>query len=190
MMTKLVFLAALLAAVTAAKAQQPPAPVSPAKKELVAKVLQLQQPGIEAMARSMVEQPVAQMMQQVNLVLRQRVPADKRETLAREIQADMKKYIDEITPTVRERAVKLAPSTVGAVLEEKLSEDELRQVISMLESPVNRKFQALAGEMQRAIAEKLVAETRGVVGPKVQALEQSVSKRLAPYSGAASAPTK
>ena len=34
------------------------------KKELVAKVLQLQQPGIEAMARQMAEQPAMQLMQQ------------------------------------------------------------------------------------------------------------------------------
>jgi uncharacterized protein len=192
---KYTLLAGLMAAAvaTSAQAQAPAAsasaPVSAAKKALVAKVLQLQQPGIEAMARAMVEQPAAQLMQQVSMVLRSRVPADQREALARDIQADLKKYVDETTPSVRERAVRLAPSTIGAVLEQKLTEEELKQVIAILESPANRKFQALGGEMQRAISEKLVAESRSDVQPKIQAMEQSIGRRLGPFaSPAASAP--
>ncbi len=195
---KYTLLASLMAAAAVAHAQAPApapaaapaaAPVSAAKKALVNKVLQLQQPGIEAMARAMVEQPAAQLMQQVGMVLRNRVPADQRDALAKEIQADVKKYVDETTPTVRDRAVKLAPATIGAVLEQKLTEDELKQVIAILESPANRKFQALGPEMQRAITEKLVAESRTDVQPKIQAMEQSVTKRLGPFAApAASAP--
>lgn len=199
MNVKYTLLAGLMAAAVGAHAQAPApaaaptaaaaAPVSAAKKALVAKVLQLQQPGIEAMARAMVEQPAAQLMQQVSMVLRSRVPADQREALARDIQADLKKYVDEATPSVRERAVRLAPSTIGAVLEQKLTEDELKQVIAILESPANRKFQALGGDMQRAITEKLVAESRSDVQPKIQAMEQSIAKRLGPFAApAASAP--
>ena len=163
-------------------------PVSPAKKELVAKVLELQQSGIDGMARSMLEQPAMQVMQQVNAILAQRVPADKRDALAREIEGDLRKYVNESLPMMRERAAKLAPITIGAVLEDKLSEDELKQIVAMLESPTVRKYQALQGDMQRSFAEKLVAETRSTVQPRVQAMQQSIAKRLAPYTGAASAP--
>lgn len=174
-----------------APAAQPatPAPASPAKKQLVARVLQLQQPGIETMARGMVEQPALQMMQQVSAVVRQRVPQDKREALARDIQADMRKFLEDTTPVMREQALKLAPSTIGTILEEKMTEDELRQVIAILESPANRKFASLAGEMQRSIAEKLVAETRPTVEGQLRTLELSIQRRLAPYApNAASAP--
>lgn len=163
-------------------------PVSPAKKELVAKVLELQQSGIDGMARSMLEQPAMQVMQQVNAILAQRVPADKRDALAREIEGDLRKYVNESLPLMRERAAKLAPTTIGAVLEDKLSEDELKQIVAMLESPAVRKYQTLQGDMQRSFAEKLVAETRPTVQPRVQAMQQSIAKRLAPYTGAASAP--
>ena len=159
---------------------------SPAKKALVAKVLQLQQPGIEGMARQFAEQPAMQMMQQVGPAL-QRVPAERREAVAKEIQADARKYADEATPIVRERAVKLAPSTIGAMLEERFSEEELKQIVTLLESPLNKKFQAMGPEMQRALGEKLVAETRGTIEPKVKALEQSIIKRLEPAAGGASA---
>jgi hypothetical protein len=50
----------------------------------------------------------------------------------------------------------------------------------MLESPLQRKFQGMAGDMQRALVEKLVADSKGDVEPKVRAMQQSVSKRLAP----------
>jgi uncharacterized protein len=147
------------------------------KKELVAKVLQLQQPGIEAMATAMAQQPVAQIVQQVGPAL-QRLPADRREALSRDIDADLKKYIDEAVPIVRDRAVKLAPSTIGALLEERFNEDELKQLIGLLESPVNRKWQGMAPDMQKAIAEKLVAEAKPLVDPKARAMAESVNRRM------------
>jgi hypothetical protein len=176
----------------AAPAAPAPLPTSPAKKQLVAKIISLQTPGIEALARQMVEQPAAQLLQQAGPALQQRVPAEQREAVGREIQADVRKFVDEAAPVARERAVKLAPSTIGTILEERMTEDELKQVIAILESPANKKFQSLAGDMQRSLAEKLVAETRPLIQPKLQALEQSVAKRLGitpPPAGAAPAPS-
>jgi hypothetical protein len=156
-----------------------------AKKDLVAKVLLLQQPAVEQAAQALAERPALQMMQQAGIALQQQVPADKREAVAKDIQAEAKKYADEAVPLVRERAVKLAPSTVGALLEEKFSEEELKQLIAIIESPVNRKFLQLGGEMQNALIEKLVAETQSAIEPKVKALEQAIGKRLTQATGAA-----
>lgn len=188
-------LAALLLAAGQLAFAQTAAPSSPAKKELVQKILLAQQPGIESMGRQLAEQPAARLMQQVGPALQQRVPAEKREAVAKEIQGDFKKYTDEAVPIVRDRAVKLAPSTIGAVLEEKFTEDELKQILATLESPVNRKFQALGGEMQRSLGEKLVADTRPVIEPKLQTLERSIARRLgieppAAAGSAAPAPPK
>lgn len=165
------------------------AQTAPTKKELVARVLQLQQPGIEAMARQIAQQPAMQIMQQAGAAL-QRVPQERRDALARDIEADVRKYVDESVPVVTQAAVRLAPSTIGALLEERFSEEELRQIIGILESPVNRKFQGMAQEMQRSIVERLVADTRGTVEPKVRALQDTVAQRLGVPSGspAASAP--
>lgn len=165
--------AALMAAQLPLWAQTPNA-----KKELVQKILVLQQPIIEGMARQLAQEPAMTMMQQAETALQQRVAPDKREAVAKEIQADMKKYVDETVPVVRDRAVKLAPSTIGALLEEKFTEDELKQVIALLESPVNKKYQSMGGDMQRVLGEKLIAETRPVVEPKIQALQRSVARRL------------
>lgn len=180
--------AVALAAPLLAQAQAPSAPSSsPAKKELVAKILKLQQPGVDNVARQLVEQPVAQMLQQVGPALQQRVAADRREAVARDIQADARKYAEDLGPTARDKASKLAPTVLGPILEEKFTEDELRQLITIIESPVNRKYQSLGVEMQRALGEKLVAEMRPLIEPKLRALQQTVAGRLAP---AASSPGK
>jgi hypothetical protein len=178
-----------------APASAPPASApaaSKAKKDLVAKVLRLQRPGIEGAARVLAEQPAAQMMQRAGLVLQNNVAADKREAVAKEIQEDVKKYAAEAVPILTEQAVKLAPSTIGPILEDKFSEAELKQLIGILESPVNRKFQSLGTDMQRALSEKLVAQARGTIEPKLRALEQSMAQRLNVPSrdGAASAPAR
>lgn len=158
---------------------------TPAKKDLVQKVLTLQQPSFDGLARGMVEQPVQVLGQQANAVLMNRVPADQREAAAKDIQAEFNKYGDEVGPIVRERAQKLAPGTLGPILEEKLSEDELKQVVSALESPGFRKFMALNPELQRALAQKLASELQPSIEPKIKAMEQAVSKRLSAAAPAA-----
>ncbi len=164
------------------------------KKELVAKIVALQQPGVEALARDLTVQPAMQLMQQAGQAL-QRLPTERREAVARDVEADLRKYADETVPLVSARAVKLAPATVGPMLEERLSEDELRQIVAMLESPTVRKYQAMTGEMQKLLVEKLVADSKGEVEPRVQKLQQTIARRLAPpaapaASGNGAAPAK
>ncbi len=154
------------------------AQTTPAKKELVAKILVLQQNAIEQTAQAMAERPALQMMQQANMALQTRVAPDKREAIAKDIQADVKKYVDEVSPVVRQNAVRLAPSTVGALLDQRFSEDELKQLLAIMESPVNRKYLQMGGEMQKALGEKLVTETQSMIEPKVKALESAIVKHL------------
>jgi hypothetical protein len=188
---KRLFVTALLASAAIAHAQTAAsaasASASPAKKELVQKLLVLQQPGIEGMARNMVEQPALRMLQAAGQVLQQ-VPAEKREATGKAIETDIKKYVDDATPIVRDRAIKLAPSTIGATLEEKFSEDELRQLIAWLESPVNKKYAQLGPDMQSNFTQKLVADARPMVEPRLQALDAKVRASLG-VPAASSAPT-
>lgn len=168
----------LAAGVALAQTAAPVAATSPAKKELVAKLLRLQQPGIEAMARNLTLQPAVQMMSQAGIALQARVALEKREAVAKDIDADFKKYADDAVPLVRDRAIKLAPSTMGKLLEDKLSEDELKQIVAMLESPAYAKYIQLDGDQQKILVDKLTAEMKPTIDPKLKALEASISKRL------------
>ncbi len=167
------------------------AETSPAKKEPVSKVLSLQQGAIEGIATQLAQQPAAQLMQGASVALQTKVAADKREAIAKEIQADLKKYVDEAVPLLRANAVKLAPSTIGVLLEDKFTEDELKQLIAIMESPVNRKFGQMNSELQKSLGEKLVAESRGAIEPKIKALDLTIAKRLGlPTSAPAKAASK
>jgi hypothetical protein len=178
----------LLALALSAGAAQAQAP-APTKKDLIAKVVQLHQQGIENIGRVIAGQTSQQMLQAAGQAL-PRVPADKREAVGKEIQDDVKKFYDEVEPLLKKRAGELAPSVVGAAYEEKFSEDELKVVIAWLESPVSRKYAQVDREQGNALAEKVVADTRPTIEPKIKALEASVTKKLGlPAAGpAASAP--
>jgi uncharacterized protein len=178
MKIKPLLIIALLGASCAVSAQP-----TPAKKELIARILKIQQPGIETMARGLAEEPAVAMLARAEQAMPQRVAADRQQAVAKEIQEDAKKYLDEAVPIVKAQAVKLAPSTVGALLDEKFTEAELKQVVAFLESPVYLKFQKLGPDMQKVLVEKVVTETRGTVEPKVIALENSIAKRLGVTTG-------
>jgi uncharacterized protein len=164
-----------------------PAGASAASKELVQRLLAQQRQGVERMALQMVEQPALQMMQGAAAAV-QRVPAERREALARELQSDARKYVEDTYPAVRDRAVALMGSTLAPMLEERLTEDELREVLRILESPAHRKYQALAPELAQAMQRALVEQTRASVEPKVAALEQTMRRRIEPAAGPSGGP--
>ena len=168
------FLAVALLSIAAVAHAEP----TPAKKELINKIVQLQQPMVDATVRQLAQQPIAQLMQPVGPAIQFRVPPEKREALAKDIQADIKKYVDDVTPLLTDRANKLAPAEIGGLLDSKFSEDELRQLIVVLESPVLRKFSLLLPELQKGLVEKVVADTKGQIEPKLKALGQSAEKRV------------
>jgi len=188
-MKRTLTIAVLCAAAALAQAQT--------KKELVAKVLVLQQPMIENISRSIVERPAAQLMQAAGQALQTQVPPEKREAIGKSVEADVKRYVDEATPLLRERAIKLAPSTFGAALEEKFTEAELKQLVAWLESPVNKKFQQIGPEIQNSFVQKLAAEAGPLLDPKVQALQAKLRATFsaadagaAPNGSASAAPPK
>ena len=189
MFQKSLILLSLVAACSLAQAQS-----TPAKKELVSRILKVQQAGIEQLARDLAKQPAGELLGSAMEFVQTQVPPEKREAIAKGLQEDGDKYLAEAYPLVRDRALKLAPATVGALLEEKFSEDELKQVVAMLEAPVYLKFQSLGGDMQRALVNKLVPELKPQMEPKLRALDAAIAKRLGVQSalggsgGAASAP--
>lgn len=146
------------------------------KQELVQQVLQLWQ--IDAVGQAMLQEPVAEAVAQARVVLQGRVPPERQDAAMRDIAADAKKFLDETAPVVRSSTQKLIPSTVAPLLAERFSEDELRQIVAILESPVKRKFEALVPEMQKALGEKLASDTRPLIDPRLQDLRQRIGLRL------------
>lgn len=187
----LALLAALSAGgVSAQTVAQAPAPVatSPAKKELVQRILKLQQGGVERLATAMTEEPAILLAERASQVIAAQVPKEKQEALAKEVQAELQKYLKDTVPQVRKSAQQLAPTTIGPLLESKFTEEELRQVAGILESPAYAKYQGLSAELQQALQVKLVSDTRSTVEPRVQALEKAIGDKLKAATQSAAPP--
>ncbi len=157
---------------------QATAPVSPQKQQLVDQILQAQQPGVDQVARQLVEQPAVQLLQRAGALVQRNVAADQQQAMAQALQGDVRKYADETFPIVRDRARALAPATLGPMLAQKLTEAELQEVLAVFRSEAWRKFQAMGPEMQKALGEKLVTEVKPQVEPRLRALDQTMARRL------------
>lgn len=181
----------LLAAVLAASAASAQTPAPVVLKDPTQRLLQLLQPAFDNIAQQLARQPAVQVQQAASVAL-QRVPAERREAVAREIEADLRKFFEDVAPGVRARTAGLAQSTVGPLLEERFTQDEVRQLVAQLESPLSRKFQQVLPDLQRALADKLVADARGDLEARARTLNQTVAKRLGldGPAGAASAPPR
>ncbi|HZW23291.1 DUF2059 domain-containing protein, partial [Noviherbaspirillum sp.] len=122
--------------------------------------------------------PVTDAVGQARAVIQGRVPTERRDAAMRDVAAEAKKFLDENSPVVRASAQKLVPTTVAPMLAEQFTEDELRQIIAILESPVKKKFEALVPDMQKALGEKVAADSRPTIDPKLNQFRERISARL------------
>ncbi len=171
------FACALLVCGTLSFAQAAGTAGGPSKKELIARLVQAHQSSSEGLARGLLQQPITALMNGVTQALQQ-VPADKREAALKAIDADIRKFMDETVPLLRDRSLKIAPEVLGKIFDERFNEEELSQLLAWLESPLSKKYAQLGGEIQKTMMERVVADSRGLIEPRLRALEQSAMKHL------------
>ncbi|HEY0847247.1 MAG TPA: DUF2059 domain-containing protein [Noviherbaspirillum sp.] len=166
----------LIAAAGLVHAAGAPQAVSPAKQELVQRVLKLWQ--VEMIGEVMLQEPVVEAVAQARSMLQGRATVEKRDAAMKDISADAQKFLDDTKPLVRSQAQKHIPTTVAPILAEKFTEEELKQLVMLLESPVKKKFEDLVPDMKKALGEKLAADTRPTIDPKLEDLRNRISTRL------------
>jgi uncharacterized protein len=172
---------ALVAATTLAHAQTtaiPGAPSSAAKKEMIQRLLVIQQPALESMTRDLIERPARQMMGAAEEALEVRVAPEKRPEAVKKIQDLLTKYREETTPLIKDRASRIGQSSLAPIFEEKYTEDELKQLLAALEAPAYKKFQASLPELTNSYAQAVVKDLEPIVQPKVKSLEMGVAAAL------------
>ncbi|KQV49450.1 hypothetical protein ASC95_17785 [Pelomonas sp. Root1217] len=151
---------------------------SPAKKALIDKIVALQQQGMaDSMAASIVQQPLPQLTQGGRAALQQ-VPAEKRDATAKAMDAELKKFIEENVPYLKDKIAKAIGPTASALLDERFNEDELKQVVAWAESPVSQKFGLASVELQKAVAQKVMAEAGPTLEGRLKALQATLAKQL------------
>ena len=170
---------------------------SPSKKALIDKIVALQQKGMaDGLAANIIQGPITQVMQAGRGALQQ-LPPDKRDATAKTMDAEMKKFIDENVPYLKDKIAKAVPATASALLDERFNEDELKQVLAWAESPVSQKFGLASLELQKAVAQKVMTEVGPTLDGRFKTLNTNLAKQLGiqppPASAskpAASAPKK
>ncbi|MBC7701274.1 hypothetical protein [Aquabacterium sp.] len=175
---------ALATALTTSLLALPLSASAQSKKELVQKLMVTQQPLIDNAAQNLAEQPARQLVGGAKQVLSQAVPPEKREATAKQVDVEIKKYLDGAVPLFRASANKLSASSVAPALEEKFSEDELKQLITILESPVLKKYQAALPDLiGSSFLEKVVLDVRPQLDPKLQSAQNNLRAILDTASG-------
>lgn len=162
--------AALMATTLSAQAQT--------KKELVQKLITIQQASLESTAKGLAEAPARQLVAAAQPILVQAVAPEKREATAKLVDAEIKKYLDAAGPIVRASTIKMSQGAISTAIDEKFTEDELKQLVVMLDSPVLKKYQTVLPDLSKALVEQVVADARPQVDPKLQATQEAIRKIL------------
>ena len=176
-----------LGAMSAAHAQAAPAkPAAPAaalpapdpeKQKLIDRILAkvhpengilqaVQRPAVDAMQKSMIAMQTAH------------VPKERMDKTMKEIGLEVQKYVDTATPIVTASARKYTNQTVGPILAQNLSADELRQLAVYFESSAHEKFDKLVPQLETAIGQKVQADVSAEIDKDIQAMTESVGTKL------------
>lgn len=153
------------------------------KREQILRLPIAQKQALDGLATDITQAPARQLMGQFVQPAMGLVPPEKREATAQQIDAELQKYQDSAVPLVKTSAAKVGPSAVAGVLEDKFTEEELKQLGAMLDSPILKKYQGIIPELQKALIEKVSNDARPQVDPKLQTLQDNVRKILDTASG-------
>jgi len=151
---------------------------SPAKKAMIDKIVALQQHAMaESLASNILQGPLGNLTQAGRQALQQ-VPPEKREATAKAMDAEVKKFVEESLPYLKDKISKAVPTTASALLDERFNEDELKQILAWAESPVSQKFGLANVELQKAVAQKVMAEAAPTLDGRLKTLQASLAKQL------------
>ena len=179
-----ILFAAACAVSTGANAQ------NDSKRALAVKLAQMQQ---KADGEAMIEQLTATAVQPLLAGWSQRldetVPPARQKEVRDKLDVELKKYADSTHKVVEAQTAKAAEAALVPIFMEKLTEDELKQIVAYMESPVSAKFQALGPDATNAWAKRIIDATKPQVESGAKNFE-AAANRIVSGSGGSSAPAK
>lgn len=166
----LLLLAAAMALPMAAQAQD-------SKRALATKLAQIQK---KSDAEQITNQLIASVAQPVIGIWSQRidqsVPQARQKDVRDKLDAELKKLVDNTRKTVGAQVDKTAESSLVPVYMEKFSEDELKTIVTYLETPAATKFQTVGGEATGAWVKKIIDSTKGTVEGHVKTFDTAAAR--------------
>lgn len=156
-----------------------------AKRDLAVKLasLQVKNDG-EALTEQLVQSAAMPMIQGWSERLDDSVPPARQKDVRDKLDVELKKFVDSTRKTVDAQVTKQAESALVPVYMEKFSEEELRTIVTYLESPISGKFMSVAGDATNAWAKKVVDSTKTAVENGAKSFDATASKIVQAGAGA------
>lgn len=163
------------------------------KLEWATKAVALQQgPELERLVSQLAESSSQDIVQSWGVKLRTDVPKEKVEQTAQSLNAELKKYNDDVTKIISSKVNKASADSLVPVYMARFSLDELKQLVAFFESPAVKKYQAAAPELGNVFVNQLIMETRSDVNARAKQFDDAATKIVGttPKAPAATAPDK
>lgn len=163
------------------------------KLEWATKAVALQQgPELERLVSQLAESSSQDIVQSWGVKLRTDVPKEKVEQTAQSLNAELKKYNDDVTKIISSKVNKAGADSLVPVYMARFSLDELKQLVAFFESPAVKKYQAAAPELGNVFVNQLIMETRSDVNARAKQFDDAATKIVGttPKAPAATAPDK
>ena len=163
------------------------------KLEWATKAVALQQgPELQRLVSQLAESSSQDIVQSWGVKLRTDVPKEKVEQTAQSLNAELKKYNDDVSKIISSKVNKAGADSLVPVYMARFSLDELKQLVAFFESPVVKKYQAAAPELGNVFVNQLVMETRADVNARAKQFDEAAGRIVsaAPKAPAAAASDK
>ncbi|MBC7663161.1 MAG: hypothetical protein H7276_05060 [Caulobacter sp.] len=160
-----------------AAAATPPVAIDAEKQKQIDRILAILHP--ENGVLQAVQEQAARAMQQSNVALQNaQVPQERGEKALKDIQTDVQKYIDTTMPVAVASAKKFTTPTSAPILAAAFTTDELRQLATMLESPLRERLDKVLPQMQNAVGQKVSADIGPTVSKNAHTMGEAITGKL------------
>lgn len=133
------------------------------KLEWAKRVAVQQGPELERLVRQLAEGSAQDILQTWGPKLQSEVPKARLQQATDELNAELKKYFDDITKVISGKVNKSSTDALIPAYMEKFTLDELKQLAAFFESPAIKKYQAAAPELGNVFVKQLIETSRADV---------------------------
>ena len=147
------------------------------KLEWATRAVALQQgPELERLIGQLADSAAQEILQNWGPKLQSDVPPAKREQAQTSLNAELKKYFNDVSKTISGKAGKTSANALIPAYMERFSLDELKQLVAFFESPVAKKYQLAAPELGNLFVKQLIEDARADITLRTRQFDEAAAK--------------
>ena len=147
------------------------------KLEWANKAVAIQQSlALELLAKQLADGATQDVLQNWGPKLQSEVAPAKMEQARDSLNAELKKYFDDVSKTINAKVNKASAAALVPAYMERFSIDELKQLVAFFESSTIKKYQSAAPELGSIFVKQLVEETRTDVTAHTKQFDAAATK--------------